>query len=240
MLPAADPREVAGGREAMVFPTLAVVGSVRWLLETEPLDFAVIYGSQVSADHSLSDIDILAVSRRVLGAQSIRVGRFDLTLISPGALKKACAVLDPPLATEPLLSGKMVFGSRRSFASYRKVLTRTRPTEEVTTHMLNSSIELLNSGEEYRANGELVAAALSLSFASSYAAFALWYARGRPAATLDTIATGEMDLERLVQHAKDLRSYGSLSQGDFARLMSHARVAVRRSLAKARSPPPGH
>lgn len=174
-------------------------GKLLWLLR---------YGRE-----SGEDSDYLAVYEKQPLTEHVVLGRLDLFAIGRNTLLTRLGLMDPQL-TEPILTGSLVAGAKRTFATFQANLLKVRSMPESLGHLLRRShasylfaLESYDLLCEQRDWGYQRLAAVNLSFAITYHIAAGYYGQRRCHARriADLIARSPRNYRLLFQDISDVK-----------------------------------
>ncbi len=144
------------------------------------LRFVIKYGSESKN----SDTDYLAVYKNLYRTQSITAGCLDFWAISENSLEKYIQVVDP-FVTEPILTGKIVYGDNDEVYSIIERVSSIEITPEAIRHLIARSFKSFDvacnvvpsdSNSDQVSNREYWS---GLSYSISYWCFAKAYKKKR-------------------------------------------------------------
>jgi hypothetical protein len=147
------------------------------LLKQDGLEYLIHYGSSSNDPNNAHDIDLFAVCNNTTGVESIKLGKIDLAKIGIEDFNRCMEVLDPAYATEPVLTGKLLYGNSRGFTRIAAQLPTTNPDSSVQFHLSRRFCEEISKAVEFFRSGQTLDALTSLSFSVGYFLFAQWYTR---------------------------------------------------------------
>ena len=100
------------------------------------LKLLILYGSSNGSDQ-----DYLAIFDRLPRSSSLTAGALDLWAIAESSLVDYLGLLDP-FVSEPLLTGRAVYGSEKLFTQYQARLVEQAASPEAIRHLLCRSMQL--------------------------------------------------------------------------------------------------
>lgn len=80
-------------------------------LRKEGLKFLIQYGSSINNEGNANDIDIVAICEKTGETENIKLGSIDLIKMNSNAFEFYISNLDPAYCTEPILTGKLIYGA---------------------------------------------------------------------------------------------------------------------------------
>lgn len=164
------------------------------LIKNDRLKFMIHYGSSLDDEINFNDIDIFAIYGDFGETEHIMVGKIDLVLMDANVFAKYLYNFDPS-CTEPLKTGKLLYGNRNDFINMKQNLLKSKPKLENISYLLRRSFSEHFKTLEYASENNILSAYISMSFSMSYRIFAQWYCRKGGHITLkELLEKGECDL----------------------------------------------
>jgi len=156
--------------------SLEIINNVLNLLKQNNLILLIQYGSSLDDPENANDIDLFAIcSNNKISVQNLVFGPLDLVIIGKEEFEFFLSKLDPAFATEPILTGKFLFGDLEYFKSLRKQVIGSSADKDVVSYLFRRSIlEYLNAINFLNEKRYLLSLE-SLSFSVSYSIFSSWY-----------------------------------------------------------------
>lgn len=178
---------------------------------SNPLHQLYLYGSQLKG----SDIDLFAITKKKPLQQYIIIGKVDIYFQSMDDFYDKINKLDT-LVTEPLLTGKLLFGDENEHSYLIKKLINTKICSEHLTYLMSCSFnEYLNSlsfrkqFEFDNSTNSLLWGLVNLSYAYSYFHFAKYYSSvsTQSAVTLSKIINDSFskEIDSLIKALKEFK-----------------------------------
>lgn len=168
----------------------AVVNAIRALAGADYVRAAVMgvwYGSGWRGH----DIDVAVVQEGDSASAGLILGRLDLFVIGRRKLELLASMLDP-VVTEPILTGKFLFGQQQEWQEWRRRIRAATATDSCISHCARRSAEELIAADRLLAASQEGGepdyarwALESLAFSISYLSFARCYAK--PATRVTTL-----------------------------------------------------
>jgi hypothetical protein len=205
------------------------------------LKLLILYGSESGN----SDADYLAVFDNLLRSNSLTVGGVDLWAISESELKEYIMLVDP-FVTEPLLTGRLAYGSKQLLEGYRDDLKSTKISLRAIRYLLSRSVQSYIAACERLSKQEAPMYMLNrdywsaLSFSISYWCYARLYARdSRKAVALKTAIESSPQSVRRLWSDIQARKNESANRTD-AMLDTWTRILLRDMELEQRDKLDGH
>ncbi len=137
----------------------------------------ILYGSQKNG----RDIDIMITQNNTFLSQAFVVGKLDIFSISYKKYEKLLKLLDP-IVTEPILTGKLLFGDKKEWLKEKSNLLKQIPSNRNVNYFVNrcfeeflSAVQILNQYKSQNSADILIWAFKNLSYSIAYASFAQYY-----------------------------------------------------------------
>lgn len=155
------------------------------------------------------DIDVAVVQEGDSASAGVILGRLDLFVIGRRRLELLATMLDP-VVTEPILTGKLLFGQQHEWRAWRRRIRATTATDSCIYHCARRSAEELIAADRLLAASQEGGepdyarwAVESLAFSISYLSFARRYTK--PATRATTLGALAQDGYLLEPHFWEYR-----------------------------------
>jgi len=204
--------------------------------EHNPLVFLAHYGSRKAS----ADIDLLAVYRDQGVDNDRNVGRLDLLCLSLQQFRSLLALCDP-IASEPLITGNLVFGDIDHWEQIKSQYLGALPDRRCLFHLIARSVDTARIAESHLESSIATGIAFSahlfwknLGFAVAYLEFAKRYAAGEFPLTFAQLRNGPSHaaelLRKCIVQPEDQPSEDSMRStlSDFKNLLVE-RITEKRS-----------
>jgi hypothetical protein len=148
------------------------------LLKSERTIFIIQYGSSLYGEY-FNDIDLFLIEEGQREVEEIIIGNLDIARMGINNFGGYIDKKDPTLATEPILTGKLIFGNEEEF---NKLKRRLMEGSADINYLLRASLAEHLKAIQFVEYQRLKESLGSLSFAFSYRLFAEWYyvRKGKP------------------------------------------------------------
>jgi len=164
-----------------------------------PVKYVIWYGSRIEE----TDIDLMILTESETHWRHCSLGRLDLTCMSVTQFKDLAYKLDI-IATEPLFTGKIVFGEEEELKKLRVLISKNPPSRDTISYLFQraleeylNSVSLLRQYQHTSCRSYLIWSAINLGYAFSYKILSQVY-------DTDThIWKGPLTLSELLRASKD-------------------------------------
>lgn len=148
--------------------------------DTYGVEYVFLYGNQSDT----SDIDLLVVTKRQTPWEYFCLGRLDLACMPSETFHNLRRKLDP-VVIEPMFTGELLIGDKKSVESMRDESATEPPAKEVMDHLLHRAVDeymkAVSLLRRYRHTGlkaDLLWCMNNLGFAFSYGYLSRYYSGG--------------------------------------------------------------
>lgn len=189
------------------------------LIKNDELKFMIHYGSSSDNEINYNDIDIFAIFSDFGETEHIMIGKIDLVLMDANVFSKYLDNFDPS-CTEPLHTGKLLYGNRDEFDNMKQNLIESKPKLDNISYLLRKSFNEHFKALEYANENNILSAYISMSFSMSYRLFAQWYCRKGELMTLKELSEkGECDFfQNIRSKIHDINNHAlSISKNELMR-----------------------
>jgi len=118
------------------------------------------------------DIDLCVIVNTSMTYDKIEKNNMDLTIFNEKYFIYLAQLLDP-LTTEPILTGKEIYGNRLKY--YSNIIKNVKPSVDTIKHLYDFSIQIFIAGKNLYYKNKYQSSMENLYFSLSYIAYANYY-----------------------------------------------------------------
>ena len=136
------------------------------VFKKQEVDFVIVYGNKKGRD-----VDLFVGLKRDFQFETVQIGELDVVSFGGIWIPHLIVRLDP-MITEPLQTGKVIFGD---ISELKSKLLKVRIDEEVCCYLIHTALIFFDWAKQLLKERKLDGVIWNLSFVVSYVAFAKYY-----------------------------------------------------------------